>query len=71
MAIRRLHYSIRTENAYIARAKRFILFHHKRHLDEMGEPEIVAFLNHLAVEGQVAASTQNQEQKGINRVSSH
>ena len=60
VAIRRLHYSIRTEDAYVQWAKRFILFHGKRHPDDMGEPEIVAFLNHLAVEGQVAASTQNQ-----------
>ena len=60
VAIRRLHYRIRTEDAYVAWAKRFILFHGKRHPNEMGEPEIVAFLNHLAVERNVAASTQNQ-----------
>ncbi len=60
VATRRLHYSIRTEDAYVQWAKRFILFHGKRHPDEMGEAEIVAFLNHLAVASQVAASTQNQ-----------
>lgn len=38
----------------------FILFHGKRHPNEMGEAEIVAFLNHLAVQRNVAASTQNQ-----------
>jgi integron integrase len=59
-ATRRLHYSIRTEDAYVAWAKRFILFHGKRHPLEMGEREVVAFLTHLAVEGNVAASTQNQ-----------
>ena len=59
VAIRRLHHGIRAEDAHVGRAKRFIPFHGKRHPDEMGEPEIVAFLNHLAVEGQVAASTQN------------
>ncbi len=59
-ATRRLHYSIRTEEAYVGWARRFILFHDKRHPVEMGAPEVVAFLNHLAVEGQVAASTQNQ-----------
>ena len=58
--IRRKHYSIRTEKAYFDWAKRYILFHGKRHPTEMGEAQIVAFLNHLAVERNVAASTQNQ-----------
>ena len=40
--------------------KRFILFHGKRHPDEMGETEINVFLSHLAVSKDVAASTQNQ-----------
>src|SRR4030095_11918195 len=38
----------------------FILFHGKRHPREMGESEVSAFLSHLAVEGKLAASTQNQ-----------
>ena len=59
-AIRRKHYSIRTEDAYVDWAKRFILFHDKRHPREMGVPEIEAFLTHLAVDKKVAASTQNQ-----------
>jgi integron integrase len=54
------HYSIRTEQVYIDWIRRFILFHRKRHPNEMGEPEIAAFLTNLAVEGHVAASTQNQ-----------
>jgi len=54
------HYSIRTEDAYHDWCKRFILFHDKRHPLEMGTIEINAFLTHLAVKGQVAASTQNQ-----------
>jgi integrase len=58
--IRTLHYSIRTEDAYVLRARRFILFHGKRHPGEMGEAEVGASLTHLAVEGGVAASTQNQ-----------
>ncbi|WP_281167999.1 integron integrase [Thioflavicoccus mobilis] len=58
--IRRKHYSIRTEQAYLQWAKRFILFHGKRHPSAMGEAELVAFLNHLAVQRNVAASTQNQ-----------
>lgn len=59
-AIRLKHYSIRTEEAYINWIKRFILFHGKRHPKDMGEAEVQAFLTHLAVEGNVAASTQNQ-----------
>jgi len=59
-AIRRKHYSIRTEEAYIRWIKRFILFHDKRHPKEMGAPEIEGFLTHLAVDQNVAASTQNQ-----------
>jgi integron integrase len=58
--IRRKHYSIRTEQAYLDWVKRYILFHGKRHPQEMGEAQIVAFLNHLAVQRNVAASTQNQ-----------
>jgi len=59
-AIRVKHYSIRTEEAYVQWIKRFILFHAKRHPNEMGVPEIEAFLTHLAVQENVAASTQNQ-----------
>lgn len=58
-AIRLRHYSVRTEEAYVNYAKRFILFHNKRHPCEMGVVEIREFLSHLAVEGNVAASTQN------------
>ena len=59
-ATRRMHYSIRTEDAYVQWTKRFILFHGKRHPLEMGEAEVVEFLTHLAVRRNVAASTQNQ-----------
>jgi integron integrase len=58
--LRVLHYSKRTEEAYLDWMKRFILFHNKRHPREMGGSEIESFLTHLAVEGRVAASTQNQ-----------
>src|SRR5438093_11371509 len=58
--LRAKHYSIRTEEAYIDWIRRFILFHRKRHPNEMGEKEISAFLTHLAVEKNVSASTQNQ-----------
>ena len=40
--------------------RRYVLFHHKRHPQEMGPPEIKAFLTHLAIAGNVARSTQNQ-----------
>ena len=58
--LRLKHYSLRTEQSYIDWIRRFILFHHKRHPDEMGEKEIAAFLTSLAVDEHVAASTQNQ-----------
>jgi integrase len=58
--IRRKHYSIRTEKVYCDWIKRFILFHKKRHPADMAEAEITAFLTHLAVQANVAASTQNQ-----------
>ena len=54
------HYAIRTENAYVDWARRFILFHQKRHPTERGRVEIEAFLTYLAVQRHVAASTQNQ-----------
>ena len=58
--IRVKHYSIRTEQAYVDWIKRFIVHFDKRHLRDLGAAEVEAFLTHLAVEGQVAASTQNQ-----------
>lgn len=60
MVIRRKHYSIRTEEAYVSWTRRYILFHDKRHPQEMGVPEIEAFLTYLAVDLNVAANTQNQ-----------
>jgi site-specific recombinase XerD len=58
--IRLKHYSIRTEQACVDWIKRYILFHGKRHPQEMGKHEVEQFLSHLAVERHVAASTQNQ-----------
>ncbi len=58
--IRVKHYSIRTETQYLQWIKRFILFHGKRHPQDMGANEVESFLTHLAVEGSVSASTQNQ-----------
>jgi len=65
MAVRTRHYSIRTEEAYVMWAKRYILFHNKKHPSAMGAEEINAFLTHLAVEKSVAASTQNQALSAI------
>lgn len=59
-AIQLKHYSIRTEESYVDWIRRYILFHNKRHPQEMGVPEIEAFLTHLATQQNVAASTQNQ-----------
>jgi integron integrase len=58
--IRLKHFSIRTEQTYIHWIRRFILFHHKRHPRDMAETEVTEFLTHLARDGGVAASTQNQ-----------
>jgi integron integrase len=60
IVMRRQHYSLRTEEAYTQWIIRFIRFHKMRHPQEMDTPEIEAFLNHLAVQQNVAASTQNQ-----------
>lgn len=54
------HYSLRTEKIYIGWIRRFILANAKRHPREMGAAEVEAFLSLLAVQGKVAASTQNQ-----------
>lgn len=63
--IRLKHYSIRTEQAYVDWIKRFVLHFDKRHPAEMGAPEVEAFLTHLAVQGRVAASTQNQAKAAL------
>jgi site-specific recombinase XerD len=60
MALRTRHCSLRTEKAYVGWIRRFILFHGKRHPSEMGAQEITRFLSALAIERNVAASTQNQ-----------
>jgi len=58
--IRLRHYSIRTERSYCDWVKRYCYFHNLRHPNDMGAREITAFLSHLAVRENVAASTQNQ-----------
>ncbi len=54
------HYSRRTEEAYVAWIRRYIVFHGKKHPSEMSAPEVSAFLESLVDEGDVSASTQNQ-----------
>jgi integron integrase len=60
LALRLRHYSPRTEKAYVAWVRRYILFHGKRHPADMGADEVATFLSSLATEHRVAASTQNQ-----------
>ena len=57
--LRLKHYSIRTEQSYMGWIRRYMVHHRLRHPREMGAAEVTAFLSHLAVEGNVAASTQN------------
>ena len=59
-AIRLKGYSYRTEQAYVQWSKRYILYHNKRHPAEMGKAEMEDFLAHLAMDRNVAPSTQNQ-----------
>ncbi|MBU1223766.1 MAG: integron integrase [Gammaproteobacteria bacterium] len=63
--IRLKHYSIRTEQAYVDWIKRFVLHFDKRHPGEMGAREVEAFLTYLAVQGNVAAATQNQAKAAL------
>ena len=65
LRLRTKHYSIRTEQAYVAWIRDFILFHHKRHPRELREPHISAWLSYLATERRVAASTQTQALSAI------
>jgi integron integrase len=58
--MRARHLSPRTEQAYTAWILRYIRYHNTRHPRELGEPEIIAFLTHLAAEQRVARSTQMQ-----------
>jgi integron integrase len=64
-ALRMSHYSYRTEQAYVDWVRRYILFHKKRHPQDLGAQEIRDFLTHLATDRNVAASTQNQALSAI------
>ena len=64
-AVRTLHYSYRTEQAYVDWIRRFILFHGKRHPQDLGAREVGDFLSHLAVDRHVSASTQTQARSAL------
>jgi integrase len=54
------HYSAKTREAYVGWARRFVIFHQRRHPNSMGAREVSAFLSALATRGNCSASTQNQ-----------
>ena len=58
--MRTRHFAYRTEQAYLYWIRRYVNFHRRKHPREMGSSEVEAFLTHLAVDGHVSASTQNQ-----------
>lgn len=64
-ATRVRHLSYRTEQAYVNWVRKFILFHNKRHPNELDESDVSTFLTFLAVRRRVAASTQNQALSAI------
>lgn len=59
-AIRTRGMAVRTEKTYLGWVCRFLWHFDERSPDELGEAEVAAFLKHLVVERNVAASTQNQ-----------
>ena len=59
-AARLLHYSRRTEEAYVGWIRRFVLFSGARHADDLGVEEVRRFFAYLAVERKISAATQNQ-----------
>jgi len=64
-SLRQRNYAYSTEKTYISWIKRFILYHDKRHPNEMGEKENGDFLTHLAVDRKVSPKTQNQALNAI------
>jgi integron integrase len=62
---RYLHYSLRTEDAYVYWARFYIRWHGLRHPRDMGAPEVEAFLTMLATARHVSSSTHNQALSAI------
>lgn len=58
--LRRKHYALKTERAYLSWIRRYILFHGVRHPVHLDVTNLEEFLTYLAVEENVAAATQNQ-----------
>jgi len=63
--IRLRHYSVRTEDSYVRWITRFLKFHNNTHPREMGSPDVIAYLTHLAVDMNVSAATQNQAHNAL------
>src|SRR5256714_12612063 len=59
-AVRARHYSPRTEQAYVAWVRRFVIFHGRRHPADLGGSEVQAFFTYLAERRRVSGATQNQ-----------
>ena len=59
--IRRRHYSRRTEKAYVSWIRRYVIFHGKRHPNDLGAAELTSFLSHLATAANVVAHTDRGE----------
>ncbi|MEY2874715.1 MAG: hypothetical protein RLZZ373_2086 [Pseudomonadota bacterium] len=58
--IRYLHYSLKTEEAYLFWSRAYIRFHGVRHPNDMGATEVEAFLTHLTNARRVSVSTHKQ-----------
>lgn len=65
ITLRTNHYSPKTEESYISWIKRFIIFNNKIHPEKLGSEHIKNFINYLAVNRHVSASTQNQALQGV------
>ena len=63
--LRLMHYALSTETAYIGWVERFMKHVGSEELEKFGAPDLKEFLTDLAVEGEVAASTQNQALSGV------
>ena len=70
-AIRVKHYSMRTEEAYVQWIRRFIVFHGKRHPQELGREAVEAFLTCLAVDGKVAAAPRIRRSMRLSSSTAH
>jgi hypothetical protein len=60
--VRYLHFSLRTEEAYVHSIRAFVRYHGRRHLREMGGPQVEAFLAWLSGDRGVSVSTHRHAQ---------